>query len=225
MKLVQVAAVVGLLSAGVARADAGDVYLDLAVTPEAAWVSHPLAGVGPFDLPFAPSSTLAITPRTTFSVRYGLTDTLHIGAGLEAAPATGIVSRGVKFENTSGDLFSTLYVELALPLSLGWRFNSGENLTGVAELQLAPLVAVWGGSVLADPTLLDENGLPATLPADIQDQWVPGALVKGQLLFEARIWDWLVIAVGPEAGISWAGTLAVHAGLVLRSSLVVETTR
>lgn len=212
-----------LLAALPGRAEEGEVYLDLSVTPEFAWVSHPDAGVGAFDMPFQPTSTLAITPRTAFLARYGVTNSLHLGVGLEAAPATGMQSKGVKFENTTGDIYSTFYFEAAAPVSIGWRFLSGESLTGVGELQLGPMLAFWGGSIPNDPTLPDENGLPSKLPFDIEDQWVPGGFVRVQTLFEARIWDWFVFAVGPEAGVSWAGTLGVHAGLVLRPSLVFGT--
>ncbi|MDP2341505.1 MAG: hypothetical protein Q8O67_11125 [Deltaproteobacteria bacterium] len=193
------------------------------MTPAAEWVSHPLSGVGTAALPFAPPSTLGLTARTTLQARYGLTNSLHLALGLEAAPSTGIVSKGVKFENTSGDLFSSVYAEIALPVGVGWRFDSGENVTAVGELQVAPLVAFWGGSALADPNLLDSNGLPSKLPVEIDDLWVPGVQVSARVLVEARIWDWLVLSVGPQAGLSWAGTLGVHAGLVVRPSVIVGT--
>lgn len=219
--MLRIALITALLGSLAARADEGDVYLDFVVSPQLAWVTHPLAATEAVALPFAEQSMFAVKPALGFGVRRGFTDALHLGVGVEAAGSTSLTGKRVQIDNQSGDLLTAAYAEVAMPVSAGWRFDSGFNLTGVLELQAAPMVVFWGSSAFADPNDLDENGLPAKFPVDIADTWHFGGLVRAQALFEARIWDVFAFAVGPSLGVSWADTVGVHVGLVLRPSAVL----
>lgn len=209
-----------LLTSGSAIADEGETYVDLALSPELAWLSHPAvhnAVASPFDS----TGTFTFLPRLAGSVRYGLTNDLHAGLGFEGAAFGNLAAKGVSVQNTTGDLFSGGYLELGAPLSVGWRFDSGYDFTGLVELQVGPMLTLWSGNALGDPTNLDPNGLPSKLPVDIADTWSAGASARLQAAFEARFFDMLVIAAAPYAGVSWAGTPGVHAGIVLRPSLAL----
>jgi len=205
-------------AASAARADEGELYVDIVIAPEIAWLAHPAvhaADASPFD----PSGTFTFLPRAGAGARYGLTNDFHIGIGVEGAGSTNLVARGVQIENTTGDLFSGGYLELAAPLLFTWRIDSGYDVTALVELQAGPMVTLWSGNALADPTNLDGNGLPSKLPVDIADTWSFGGTARLQAAFEARFLDLFVVAVAPYVGVSWAGTPGVHAGLLLRPSL------
>jgi len=210
--------VAALLASSAAFADRGDVYLDLNLSPQVGWITHPASSTDPYGSPFEPHSMFAIKPGLGLGVRTGLTDQLHLGISLEGAGSTSLTGKGVEVQSTSGDLLTAAYVELAAPVLMGWRFDSGSSLTGVLELQGGPLLTFWGASALVDPDDLDEQGRPAQFPTTIEDSWHVGALVRAQALFEARIWDSFVFAVGPSLGVSWADTVGVHVGLTLRPS-------
>lgn len=213
--------ILALLASAPSRADDGDIYLDFVVAPQVGWVSHPVAVTDATALPFSEQSMFALKPGVGLGVRRGFGDALHLGVGLDAAGSTSLTGKGVQIDNRSGDLLTAAYVELAMPVSAGWRFDSGSNLTGVLELQAGPLVTFWGSSAFADPNDLDENGLPAKFPVDVSDTWHIGGIVRAQALFEARLWDAFVFALGPSLGVSWADTVGVHVGLVLRPSAVL----
>jgi hypothetical protein len=211
--------ILALLASAPSRADDGDIYLDFVVAPQLGWVSHPVAVTDATALPFSEQSMFALKPGVGVGVRRGFGDALHLGVGLDAAGSTSLTGRGVQIDNRSGDLLTAAYVELAMPVSAGWRFDSGSNLTGLLELQAGPLVTFWGSSAFADPNDLDDNGLPAKFPVDVSDTWHIGGIVRAQALFEARLWDAFVFAIGPSLGVSWADTVGVHVGLTLRPSM------
>lgn len=220
LRLTLLLAVSFLVAAASARADEGETYVDIAVSPELAWLSHPAvhdAAASPFDA----TGTFTFLPRLAGCVRYGLTNDLHVGLGFEGAAFGNLAAKGVSVENTTGDLFTGGYLELGAPLSFGWRFDSGYDFTGLLELQLGPMLTLWSGNALGDPTNLDPNGLPSKLPVDIADTWSPGASARLQAAFEARLFDIFVIAAAPYAGVSWAATPGVHAGIVIRPSLAL----
>jgi hypothetical protein len=204
-----------------AAADEGDLYLDFTATPQLGWLTHPLAATPNTALPFSEQSMFGVKPALGLGVRRGVTNELHLGVGVEAAGATSLTGKAIQIENQTGDLLTAAYAEIAVPLTAGWRFDSGYNLTGLVEVQAAPLFVFWGASAFADPTDLDENGLPAKFPVDIADTWHAGGLLRAQALFEARLGDVFAFAVGPSLRVSWADTVGVQVGLVLRPSAVL----
>lgn len=197
-----------------AHADEGETYVDFLVSSDLAWLAHPVAGGSPFD----PTGTFTFLPRVGGSIRHGVTNELHVGVGADTAAFGNLVARGVGVQNATGDLFTGGYLELCAPVSVSWRFDSGYDITGLVDLQAGPMLTLWSGSALADPTDLDEKGLPARFPVDIPDTWHLGGVVRAQALFEIRLWDVFVFAAGPSLGISWADTAGVHLGLTLRPS-------
>lgn len=206
-----------LLCSEAVNADRGEVLVDAIIAPEVAWLAHPAVHEGASS-PFDPTGTFTLLPRVGLGARYGLANDVHVGVGLDGAAFSNLVASGVAFENITGDLFTGGYFEAAAPFLVGWRFDSGSDLSGVLELQGGPLLTFWSASALADPTDLDAAGLPARFPVDIPDTWHLGGTVRAQALFEVRLWDVFIFAVGPSLGISWADTVGVHAGLVLRPS-------
>jgi len=196
------------------RADKGEVYLDVSAETEAAWLAHPIASAAPFS----PLSSFTLLPRGGLSARLGVTNELHFGLGVEGAAIGNVAARGVTLSGATGDLIAGTYAEMCMPLSAKWRLDVGGDFTGVFELDAGPMLTVWANNALADPTRPDASGLPSRFPIDIADQWNPGAFARISVAFEARFFDVLVVALAPYAGISWAGTPGVHAGIVLRPS-------
>lgn len=205
-----------LVASTTVSADEGDFYVDAAITPRVSWLDHPEVKASPFS----PQSAFGLTPSLSLSARYGVTNALHLGLGIETAGSTGLAARGVVRGGSTGDILTATYFELAAPASVGWRFDSLSNLTAALELDAGPLLVLWGANAFADPTDLDENGLPRTFPGTISDSWHLGGRVSARALLEARLWDVVVLAIGPTVSVSWADTVAVSAGLVLRPSFV-----
>lgn len=206
-----------LLAAPPAAADEGELYLDLVLQPEVAWVVHPLSGA---TSPFEAAGTFTVAPRVGGLVRYGLFNQLAVGVGADVGVTPGLRAADVTLEGTKGDLFTATRVDVAVPFDVSWRLDSGFDISSVVDLQVGPMVAVWSGNALADPTNLDASGLPSRLPVDIADQWNVGAFARASTAFEWRLLDMIVLAAAPSLGASWAGTWSVHAGLVLRPALV-----
>ena len=202
---------------GPTRADEGEVYVEAFAQPEVAWLSHPLSGE---QLPFGQSSSLTFLPRLGVSARYGISNSAHVGIGLDGSAFGLLTARNVEFQNVVGDILTGARLDFALPLSVGWRFDSGFDITGIIEAQAGPYLAGWTRNKLVDPRILGPNGLPVELPAEIGDQWRLGALVRLQALFEARLFDLLAVGVGPTVSASWAGAWALQVGLVVRPSFV-----
>lgn len=200
-------------------ADEGEAYVDASLGTDVAWLSNPAVGDAASS-PFTDTSSFTILPRGAVALRFGLTNELHLGVGLEGAAIGNVLAKGVSSGAASGDLFAGTYAEMGAPLSATWRLDSGGDFTGLVELTAGPMLTVWAKNALADPTNIDANGLPSRLPIDIADQWNPGAFARVSAAVEARLFDVLVLALAPHAGVSWAGTPGVHAGIILRPSLV-----
>lgn len=212
------------LFASSANADDGELLLDVSVAPEFVFSTHPLVGDGEDGAlvsPFSPQSTGFAAGRAGAAFRYGIGNSLHLGLGADAAFSAGLVSKDVAVDGFEGELLTGTWLSLAAPLMVDWRFDSGEDASAVLEVSAAPLAVLWAGAALADPNNKDANGLPSRLPPVIADRWSLGGRVEARALFEARLFDVLLLAAGPEVGVAWAETVSVSAGVVLRPSLVV----
>jgi hypothetical protein len=199
-------------------ADEGETSVDLRLSPEVSFLVHPSVGKAT-TLPF--DGAFALKPRLGASVRHGITNWLSLGVGLDGAGTLGLTTKEVVVSDTKGDLLTAAYGELALPLSLGFRFDSGYDLSGGAELELGPMLAYWGGSALVDPNDLNDEGLPAPFPVDIQTGFHPGLFARLTLLFQARLFDIFLFDIGPSCTLSWATMPSISFGLLLRPSLVL----
>lgn len=204
-----------------AAADEGELFVDLTLVPELAAASHPDAGVSSFAPPTSNASVLFPAGRAGLGARYGLTNAIHLGLGVDAALGAGLVGHDVAKGGFKGDLVTGTRLALTTPLSAGWRIDSGEDVSAVLELSAGPTAVLWAGSALVSPDTLDDAGLPSRLPPDIKDRWELGARFEARALFEVRLFDVVTAAIGPEVTLCWADTTAASVGLVLRPSLVV----
>jgi hypothetical protein len=200
-----------------ARADAGEFVFGMPIAFEVAATTHPETTA----TLFSDGSTTILKPRTGVDFRYGLTNDLSIGVGGHLAASTSIRTPKVTIDNSSGDLLTAQYLELSAPLAVVWRFDSGLNLSGVAELELGPIATYWGVQDLVDFADVDENGLPADLERNAPDVWLLGGIARLSLLFNARIFDVAVVDLGPNIGVS-VNTDAqptIHFGFVVRPAV------
>jgi len=214
----RVAALLACCISQAAIADEGELTLDLPLAFEVAHTSHPATSAAVFS----PQATNIIKPRIGTGLRYGLTPSFSAGIGFQAAFSTAIQTPEVTIENSTGDLLTAQYVELMTPVVVGYRFDSGAFISGGAELELAPMFTYWGVQDLVDLSDLDDAGLPRSLEKKAQDVWLVSGLARLTLLFDMRLFDVFIGAIGPHAALSMnqQGQLAVHAGITLRSSLV-----
>ena len=205
-------------------ADRGEWYIDANMQTGFVWLTHPSlleeAKASPTKPDGALPSTFGLAPGGGLSLRYGVTNELHVGGGLIASGAWSLKTPKVTLGGATGDLYAGTYLEIATPVSAGWRFDTGYPFSGLVELQVGPVVAYTGQTALADPERLDEAGLPMVLPLEIPDVWSFGAMGRAQVLFEARLADGFVLALAPYAGVAFTDGVSVQAGLVLRPAWV-----
>jgi hypothetical protein len=209
---------VSLLSVTRGRADEGEVSLAVSLVPEVAWLSHPLTKK---QVPFDATSALVFLPRAGLGLRYGLTDTWTVGVGLDGSFGYDVVSKGLVFGGTPGELATGTRLDLMVPLSASWRLDTGTDVSATVEVAAGPCGVAWLANKALNPTVLGTGGLPTELPVTIADSWNVGAFTRVSLLFDARPLNWLVLDVGVSATASWAGTGALELGLVVRPSFVL----
>lgn len=214
----RVAILVVLVSASSASADEGEVMLSPYIQPEVAWVSHPITKAA---LPFEPSSSFTVLPRVGAAGRFGLTNALTLGLGLDGSAIPGLVAKGVTIENTKGDLATGTRVDLMLPATLAYRFETGSDFSAAVELSAGPQLVGWLANRALNPDLLGEGGLPTELPITIADTWSLGAFGRLGLLFNGRLFNWFAFDAGVAATLGYADTGSVHLGLLLRPSFVL----
>ena len=207
-----------VLASTTAAADEGELYLGAGASLEAAWLRHPLAkDDDPIELSASPVTML---PRLVTSARYGITNELHLGLGFDAALSANVVTNGVEGAGTRGQVVTGTYFELAAPLTTAWRIDSGYDVTGAVDLEAGPMLALWSTSALVDPGRLDGKGRPVRLPFDVDDQLQVGALIRMAAMVEWRVFNNLALRAGPAVTVSWTGTPAVHAALVIEPTFV-----
>lgn len=210
-----------LLIASPALADEEEVAFDAAVAVEGALLTNPYEG------PLSLKPLFAGRPRVTLGARYGLTNSLYAGVHLtgtgsftaSAAPHI-LVTPDVTVDGFTGELHST-QATAGLLATAGYRLDLGWNYTGFVELQAGPAATVWYHWHLAIPrtnpfedvlVLLGPDRIPLTI--------LPGAMVRLQGGFEARILDNFLVVVMPYVGGGWVGGVDVSAGVAVRASWV-----
>lgn len=211
--------VLALLAAAPAAADEGEVYFGAGVALDTALLRHPIAASGDV-LAFDDQTSFAILPRLGAVARYGVTNELHLAISFEASAAANVSTPNVALAGTVGTLISGGYFEVAAPLAAVWRIDSGYDVAGTIGVETGPMLALWTGNALADPTKVDDDGRPARLPLEIQDELLPGALVRLTALVECRALDRVVIRAGPSVTIAWAATPSVRAAIVVEAAWV-----
>lgn len=152
--------------------------------------------------------------------RLGLTNSLHVGiVVVDGGFALGTMSPGAKIEGFSGSLLANHY-RGHLPLALSWRVDTGSDLSTLFECSVGPTYVYWQNYALIDPTTLDADGLPVSVPVGLEDAWYLGGTGSLSALFEWRIGNHFVLAAGPTASVSYLGGVTASAGMMLCPSLV-----
>lgn len=212
-----------VLASTTAAADEGELYLGAGASLEAAWLRHPL---GKDDNPIELSANpVTMLPRLVTSARYGITNELHLGLGLEAALSANVVTNGVEGAGTRGQVVTGTYLELAAPLATTWRIDSGYDVTGAVDLEAGPMLALWSTGALVDPGRLDGKGRPVRLPFDVDDELQFGGFLRIAATVEWRVFNSLALRTGPAVTVSWAGTPSLHAALIIEPTLVTAVGR
>ena len=219
--MLRIAIVIALVGSLVARADEGESSLSVSVSPEVAWLSHPLTAE---VSPFTPTGTFSFLPRLGVGLRYGLNDSLTLGLGVDSAGFFGLNAVGTQLENTVGTIVTGTYFDAMAPLSLAYRVDSGYDASAAIELSAGPCVAGWLANKALNPEVLGENGLPTEFPIVIDDQYRFGAFGRVAVFFTGRLFDWFIADVGLTTTVAWHETVAVHAGLLIRPTFVVPLT-
>ncbi|MCC7075065.1 MAG: hypothetical protein IT383_27380 [Deltaproteobacteria bacterium] len=214
-------AIVVLLTSGTASADEGEGYVGAGVVLDAAWLRHPRKNRA--TLPDA-GTPIAFLPHLNTSVHYGLSNELHAGLGIEGAAAQNVVTNDVAIGGTSATLITGAYLEVAAPLTVSWRFDTGQDATGVAAFDAAPMLTLWSASALADPTKVDTSGHPARLPVQVRDALDPGIVVRLRAVLQVRLLQTLALTLGPTVAFAWAGTPSLRLGVALEPSLISSPT-
>lgn len=202
-----------------ALADRGEVGVEAGVGTDVAWLLHPIVHE-PLAPPLSSTGTLVFVPRLRMDGRYGVTNELALGFGVDFGGSGGLRAAGVVIDGYQGDLLTGAYGEVALPLSLRWRFDSGMDVSLGAEVAAYPLVALWAGNALVLPSKVDAAGLPARLPVDVEDAWVVGGGARVSGFVEWRVFDLLMLGIAPSISGGWAGTVRAVAGVSLTVGVV-----
>ena len=88
--------------------------------------------------------------------RYGLTNTLYVGAGVDGSLFGPLKALDVAVGDSRGDLLTGTRLDVMVPLLLGWRFDSGSDVSWIVEVQAGASVVGWLGNKLVDPELVGE---------------------------------------------------------------------
>jgi hypothetical protein len=128
-----------LLASWPARADRGELYTLLEVTPGRSSLSRTFDG---------PSTAQLFTPGVQLSACYGLTHSLHVGAALGFSAGFNTAWRRVTLQladgsHPTGDLFEDFFSATAAAV-LSWRVDTGHPFAPLARVEL-------GGTLLGYP--------------------------------------------------------------------------
>lgn len=195
-----------------AAADEGELLLGGGAAIDAALLRHPLVAEA---LVLDASTAVTPMPRMRVDARYGLTNELHVGVGLEAAAATNVITSDAPVGGALGQIITGGYFEIAAPLGATWRLDSGYDVSVAVSLDAAPLMTIWSANALADPTKLDESGRPVRLPIELGDKLAFGGLLRLGAHVEARLFETLALRLGPALSVAWAQTPSARVALSL----------
>lgn len=128
--------------------------------------------------------------RYGLGLRYGLTNEIHLGAGLSVASTT------TEFGDTEimgqmGRLFAS-YTSIAIPLEFGWLWRGPGNWDGLFTLLAGPSFVSW-----EDGSLLEPSG-NFRLAIDETSQDLTGLVIGGRIEIEWRPMSWLGASIGPQ---------------------------
>ena len=209
-----------LVIAAPAAADEGELYLGGEVGIDAAWLRHPLMG-GDAPSLFDRQTALALVPYGSIGASYGVTNEVHVGVALVGGGSSLVVNNEVVVAGVRGDLITGRYFELAAPMSLVWRIESGSTFAAVFGVDVGPELALWTATVFVDPAKRDASGRPIRLPIDVADASNAGLQTRLQLAFDARVLGAIGVRFGVSAAAAWVGSASLRVGIFLEPSWVV----
>lgn len=203
--------VLALVSMPVA-ADEGELSVAAAAEVEGATLEHPLVAA-PSRLP-----PISLVPHLAVGVRYSVTNELQLGVALNFGGTGGVQSTNVTLGGTTTRLVTGTYAELGAPANIGWRLDSGHDVSASAALELGPVLALWLATAATDPSTPASAGLPRRLPLEIADAAVPGLGARLLASADARFLDVVGLRLGAFAGAGWIGGPVLSFGVSVEAS-------
>lgn len=214
----RVAAFALLLAATPLLADEGELQLGGSAGVEATWLRHPLAGA---DLTIDERTAFAPLPRASLGTRIGITNELNFGSAFEAAGVTNVVTKEIVIGGIPGQVVTGAYLELAAPVGIFWRVDSGFDVSAILGVEIAPIVTAWTGSAFADPANVDAAGVPARLPIDVADAVAAGILVRASAAIDVRFGHIALRAV-PYVAAAWTATPSARIGVLVEPCVLLS---
>ena len=207
------ALIVALLCASPALADEGELYLGGGAGLEGAALRHPAAVAGDWLLLAPPNAALA---RVGVGARYGLSNELHPGLGLELAIAGNVATPDVILAGSHAQIVTGTYLEAAAPIGVGWRFDSGYDVSAVVGVDVAPHLALWMLSAATAPLSSGDSEPPRALPIDVADAVGLGVSVRVRAAVELRLFEALALQLTPNVGVTWDGGPSWRVGMAVQ---------
>ena len=211
------ALIVALLCASPVLADEGELYLGGGAGLEGATLRHPAALAGARRLLAPPNAALA---RVGVGARYGLSNELHPGFGLELAMAGNVATPDVILAGSHAQIVTGTYLEAAAPIGAGWRFDSGYDLSAVVGVDVAPHVALWMLSAATAPPSSGDTKPPRALPIDVADAVGLGVSLRVRAAVELRLFEALALPLTPYLGVTWDGAPSWRMGMAVQPELI-----
>lgn len=209
------ALIVALVAASPALADEGEVYLGADVGVEAVALRHPVAQGAEWTPLGLPNALLA---RAGVVARLGVTNELHPGVGLEFAAANNVMNTDVVLGGAPARVVTGTYLEIGAPLGVGWRIDTGYDVSGVLGVDLVPHVAWWAMNAATEPARPGDVGPSRVLPIEVADAVRFGGSVRLRAAVELRVLEVLAIQLVPHVGVSSDGAPTWRAGIALQAT-------
>jgi hypothetical protein len=185
-----VASILALLNAGTARADAGEMSLELQVDNELAVLHQPKVDYG------QKNGTKEYLSRVGARLNIGITNWLDLGLGALAAVPIRTVAHDVSYQTyLNGELYSS-YWDLFFPVSASLRWSNSASFTYALQVQAGVVATRWSTTqMLSKPTVFD--GAPELLPIETGVTWQVDGFWRAGGFFKWRPADSFAIGAGP----------------------------
>lgn len=216
------APVVGVAGVGVAlvvfgaavpaAADRGEWSAGLELSGDVAFLVHP-AAKRPLSFGTDGGGAFALLPRVSVPMSFGLSNALDVGLAVDVGASASVLARDVVLEGYKADVLTGLYLRAGVPITIAWKLDVGWPVSAGVRVGAGPVVAAFLGNRFVEGDGAGE--LARTLPVKVDDVFVVGGEVVVGVPVAWRALDWLVVAVEPTVGGSWAGGFGVRAGISL----------
>ncbi|MBI1944649.1 MAG: hypothetical protein HYS27_03075 [Deltaproteobacteria bacterium] len=211
------ALLVVLVAASPALADEGELYLGGEVGVEAAALRHPLAQGGEWLLLVPPNALIA---RAGLGARFGVTNEVHPSVGLEVGAARNVTTTGVLLGGAPAQVVTGTYLELGTPIGVGWRIDTGFDVSAVLGVEVAPHVAWWAMGAAIAAAAPEHSGPSRVLPIGVADVVRLGGSVRLRAAVELRVFDVVAVQLAPYVGVGWDGAPTSRVGIAVQAMWV-----